>query len=298
MHGGNAKAVRDDQAPGSPTGKLIQIQDGLQALGVKGDWRSELPDLTLIVPVADVGRHESIGNRVVANLAAGDGDKGDQLDLPQFRERLVHDGDLLARQPVRPPVTGKVLGHRRHPAATARVHALDIGLTHLPHPHGIAAKGPAAHVALGSGLGIVQYVQARAQQEIDAHGRKLEAGDLAHIVGAGNIPGGAGSKWVGQRRSAAGDLRVGIAVTLMLHGDEKRDLDTATHGQRLKAIGQLGHLARSVCAIVEIGIGSQQDNTTHVILPDQRGDVAAGTGIAPLKGDYEKLAHPLFCGHG
>jgi hypothetical protein len=81
-HGGNAQAVGDYQAVGSPAGKLIQVEDGLHALGIKSDRSSELPDFTLIVPVSDVGRHESIGYRVVALIAASDGDKGRQLDPP------------------------------------------------------------------------------------------------------------------------------------------------------------------------------------------------------------------------
>ncbi len=88
-------------------------------------------------------------------------------------------------------MAGKVLGHGRDPAPTALMNSFDVGPAHLSYPPRIAAKGPRADVALAAGLGIIQYVHNRAQQQVDAHGGQFKSSDLSHSIGVGQIPGSA-----------------------------------------------------------------------------------------------------------
>ena len=194
-------------------------------------------------------------------------------------------------------MTWKVFGHRRHPAAAALVHALDVGAAHLPHPPWIAAKGPCANVTLATGPGIAQYVHAGAKQQVHAHGRQFEARGLAHGAGVVQIPRCAYRHSIGQGGGTTGDTGVGIAVALVIHGDKQRNLDAALHGQRLETVGQFSYLVWGVGDVVEIGVGGQQDDATELILLDEPGDVGARAGIISHKGHQEKLAYALFHAH-
>ena len=296
---GYAQRVADNQPPlVTPGDELRQPQDSCHTFRIKADRRRELPDVALEASVADVTRHECVGNTqtLVAVAQVGDLKERSQLNAAQFAQRLIHGGHLVIGQAVAAAMAGEVLGHSRHPAIAPAVDTANISTSHVAHPEGVAAKGAHADIPSPCRARVVEHVHAGPQQQVDAHRGQLAAHDLAQRFSVLQIPRRTHGHRAGQRRRPAGNTCVGPAVALVVNSNHKGHRRMAQR-QVLELVGQRRHLARRRLVIDKILVGGQQHHATDLVLDDQLGDVGVVAHVGPDEGHDEELPHPLLNRH-
>jgi hypothetical protein len=110
--------------------------------------------------------HHALGARQWI-LGLGDGEKGSQVNLPQFLECALHGGDLFIERAIGGPQAREVLGHDRHSPSSALVDAPDVRLAHLAHPERLAPETSHAQVTSTFRQRGFEHVERGPQQHVD-----------------------------------------------------------------------------------------------------------------------------------